>query len=731
MRKKIATFFLSALLLFSCVPTVLAAPAYKDLSRWGQAAEALWEDGLFLGTGASFDLDKPMLRSAGVTMVVRLLGKEDQALAGTWDLPFTDVPDWAVPYVGYAYENGITNGTSATTFGASAAMTANQYLTFLLRVLGYDDTAGDFSWDKAGEKAAQIGLAQPEDLAGEAFLRGQAALVSYHALSLPKQGTDQPLREAITLPGRPDGSLPAWLSQGQTAGDVVRQAYVAAGQRRDEILAAPTDIVKSTTWQQGKTYTGTAYYLSNDGDDRNDGKSPQTPWATLERLSKASPKPGDAVFFHRGDVWYAGEEYWGDVMWYGCVRGFPGVTYSAYGEGEKPVISGSLPDLADGSKWTLYATGPDGAKIWRYQEQLHSVSGILMEEGTLWSTMLLPGWNGQTYTHADGTPFTVENGLTEDLTSFHAIDLTGRPADTKIENEGLTGPLYLRCDRGNPGEVFHDIQFVAGGIGFGTEREFGQGLTVDNLSVQYFSQLGINLGGYQGWKGTLVQNCEIGWCGGMTQAYVESQRFGQGKATYSGGAIQMSGCDNRALDNYIHDCDSKAFVVVIHDRGADVPTVYENLEMRGNLIENSATALQVMSCLRDEGSDREGRFQDLTFADNYVMHTAEGWMTDRLEAADIWEEYGIVSGLNFTGVKDGILDNVRVEDNVFACGHHALVAIKTSRNNYPTFTGNTYIQYAGQLAVDAAGRRVVIDQDAAAGLAGVLGDTTATVGVLG
>ena len=55
-------------------------------------------------------------------MLVRLLGKEEEALAGNWDLPFTDVSKTsaAYPYIGYAYANGLTNGTSATTFEEDA-----------------------------------------------------------------------------------------------------------------------------------------------------------------------------------------------------------------------------------------------------------------------------------------------------------------------------------------------------------------------------------------------------------------------------------------------------------------------------------------------------------------------------------------------------------------------------------------------------------------------------------
>lgn len=66
--------------------------------------------------------------------------------------------------------------------------------------------------------------------------------------------------------------------------------------RRDAILNAETRIVKSDTFVPGETYTGTAYYISNDGDDRAAGTSPETAWATIDRLNGAELNDGDEVF---------------------------------------------------------------------------------------------------------------------------------------------------------------------------------------------------------------------------------------------------------------------------------------------------------------------------------------------------------------------------------------------------------------------------------------------------
>ena len=81
-------------------------------------------------------------------MLIRLLGKDAEANGGSWKHPFTDVPGWANEEVGYAYEKGLTKGSSATEFGTGTA-SAQMYLTFVLRALGYSDAAGgQFTWDK-------------------------------------------------------------------------------------------------------------------------------------------------------------------------------------------------------------------------------------------------------------------------------------------------------------------------------------------------------------------------------------------------------------------------------------------------------------------------------------------------------------------------------------------------------------------------------------------------------
>ena len=115
--------------------------------------------------------------------------------------------------------------------------------------------------------------------------------------------------------------------------DFLQQIEVLAAQRRDEIRSTPDNV----------RITGTTYFVSNDGCDENDGLTPQTSWKTLNKVSKAPLQKGDGVLFRRGDLFR------------GFVMACSGVTYGAYGEGEKPKFYGWSRSLDDPALWPLYS----------------------------------------------------------------------------------------------------------------------------------------------------------------------------------------------------------------------------------------------------------------------------------------------------------------------------------------------------------------------------------------
>lgn len=182
--KRFLSFILALTLAASLVPSAFAAS-----DEAVQAANALHTLGLFNGTGTDangnpiYDLDRAPTREEAITMLIRLMGKEADAKGYNWEMPFTDVSNWAKPYIGYAYAYSLTSGTSETTFGGKQKVSAMQYLTFVLRALDYEDGT-DFQWDKAWKLSDEIGLTSGQYTSDTSITRGDIAIISLKALSI-------------------------------------------------------------------------------------------------------------------------------------------------------------------------------------------------------------------------------------------------------------------------------------------------------------------------------------------------------------------------------------------------------------------------------------------------------------------------------------------------------------------------------------------------------------------
>ena len=194
MRKSVK-LLLPLIVLLTVIFTVIAAGAAETVTA-ESAAEALHELGLLAGKGTNadgsinFDTNGSLTRAESITQVVRFLGKENAATSNVSAHPFDDLPSWAIPYVGYAYSNGITAGVSATKFNPDGAMTDYAFLTAILRVLGYKDSEGDFVWNSPYDLAKEAGLIDSV-LADASFTRGDAFVICYRALTAKnKDGGD-------------------------------------------------------------------------------------------------------------------------------------------------------------------------------------------------------------------------------------------------------------------------------------------------------------------------------------------------------------------------------------------------------------------------------------------------------------------------------------------------------------------------------------------------------------
>ena len=186
--------WLRAVCVGAATAAMLTASAFA--ANYTNCADSLHEMGLFQGTQNGYDLDRTPTRAEAAVMLVRLLGKEAEAKALTYTAPFTDLKGWEKPYVQYLYSNGLANGTSQTTFHPTGKCTAQMYAVFLLRALGYSDTA-DFSYANAIETAREQGIYDTGIINVQNFLRDDAAAASYTALSVSPKNSEGTLLDQL------------------------------------------------------------------------------------------------------------------------------------------------------------------------------------------------------------------------------------------------------------------------------------------------------------------------------------------------------------------------------------------------------------------------------------------------------------------------------------------------------------------------------------------------------
>lgn len=197
--KRIISVILCAAILISILCTMsFAASVHQE-----NIADAMNGLGLFLGAGDSgYLLDRQLRRSDGITLLVRMLGKEKTASSDEFSHPFTDVPQWLEKYVAYAYCSRLTKGVSGKLFGTVSDMTEAQFLTLTLRALGYSDSGNkaQFSWDSPYTLAHAIGLIEDETVK-KTFTRGDAIEVFWNAMSCFVQSEKMTLREKLMKDG--------------------------------------------------------------------------------------------------------------------------------------------------------------------------------------------------------------------------------------------------------------------------------------------------------------------------------------------------------------------------------------------------------------------------------------------------------------------------------------------------------------------------------------------------
>ena len=119
-------------------------------------------------------------------------------------------------------------------------------------------------------------------------------------------------------------------------------------------LAISLFVLLSLTNVSLPAYATTYYVDATNGNDFNNGLSPETAWKTISKVNSMNFKPGDTILFKRGEIWR--EQL---IVPSSGTEGNP-ITFGAYGEGEKPIIHGGI--IIPNDNWN----GPDANGVYSY-----------------------------------------------------------------------------------------------------------------------------------------------------------------------------------------------------------------------------------------------------------------------------------------------------------------------------------------------------------------------------
>lgn len=415
----------------------------------------------------------------------------------------------------------------------------------------------------------------------------------------------------------------------------IEKYYKQAKIRKNEILNSKTNIIKSDKLVLGKTYTGTAYYISEKGADFNSGLTPENPIKTIKQLNRINLQKGDAVFFERGYTYRTPNE---------AIIVKPFVTYSAYGNGKKPVLTRARENSSKKEYWKLYHGGKNGEKIWQYTKEIGDVAGIILDDKDfakrIYELPTKKGWLSLNLEKKephkgdrakdDATANveiqslnkykSIEETLTTDKSYVSRINIQEFKYPINVLNEKETGKLYLRYDKGNPAEYHNDIEIIS--IQNNEKRDLGGRIldsteatdyVIDNLSFKYYST-SIMSGDIIKNNNVIIQNSTIEW-GGNSLFKIKSDEP-TNNYFLIGDGIYLIGRNTTFKNNYISN-SGNSFVLEDFE---GPKTKMGTFTIEENIVENCGQGFR----LGLEKRKRTNSFDKISIKNNIILNSGTG-----------------------------------------------------------------------------------------------------------
>lgn len=362
------------------------------------------------------------------------------------------------------------------------------------------------------------------------------------------------------------------------------------------------------------------WYVSLSGNANNNGETPETAWDSLDALNKNSDKlnPGDTVFFKRGDVFR------------GFINAKSGVSYGAYGAGEKPRIYGSMRNHIN-DDWHETENG-----LWTVETEFPAdVGNIIFDEGKMVGVKRLKK---------------------EDI-----ADRFDYWCDHDDENR-----IYIKLDS-HPKEFFKSIE-IAFNLWMFRIDDRSYDINIENLCFKYCGGHGIRAT-YS--KNITVKGCEFEFIGGC---YLSG--FKDGTVRYGNAIEFMSGCQNILVEKCFF---SQIYDSAITHQGCGYYCA-ENIVFKNNLIEYCG--MGSIEYWLGEGSKCKN-----VFYKNNIMRFA-GYGFGGIQRPD----KEMTAHIQSNGKCFNEAENFHIEGNIFELSTFDIINVQSKVNTLPILSHNTYIQ---------------------------------------
>lgn len=392
-------------------------------------------------------------------------------------------------------------------------------------------------------------------------------------------------------------------------------------------------------------FSGTAYYVSNDGDDEADGLTPETAWKTYKNPNTRTFNMGDAVLFRRGDVWR------------GMLEAKDGVTYSAYGEGPKPKLMAAY----DGLTYSAWLK-TDVENVWVIEKPFtdKDIGSIEFNQGEKYAKKKLK-----------------KEALKENFDFFYCSDFAWvRPEDCTEQPDNR---IYFYFDKGNPAEYFDDIEINMCNRII-TSQTGSHDITYYNLELLYGTS---PIWTYDS-KNIVISYCVCGWSGGILW-----RKAKEGYNTrYGGGVCTWHGCDNVSFDHcYIYEQFDSGVTPQYHWHD-ETSAIYNDYKCTDCVFEGCEWTFEYYNA---QSNKTDNCFNRMIFSYNLCRKGGEGYGDKTNESAYV-KTWGHENVCNNCEISHNVFDRaaaISLEVISHAPGDKGKIV---SYEHLPKMHHNTYIE---------------------------------------